>query len=477
MCKILRGGVGSRSARLEYIAESYRKEFYGMRLFGTDGVRGVANTELTAEMAFNLGKAGAYVLGKGGGKPLIIIGRDTRISGDMLEDAISAGILSMGGDVVKAGVLPTPAVAWLVRHEGADAGVVISASHNTFEYNGIKFFNRLGFKLDDAIEDEIEALALGGDGINAHIKGDRLGRLREDSGKAARAYADFLKSTLDVDVSGMKVALDCANGAAYKVAPMVFSELGARVTLIGDSPDGTNINDGCGSTRPEKLQAAVREQGADLGLAFDGDADRLIAVDEKGGIIDGDQLMYIAAKLYKSRKALKNNVITATVMSNIGLRKALAGIGCELQTTDVGDRYVLERMLKTGGVIGGEQSGHVILLDRSTSGDGILTGLQLAAAVTGLSRKPSELAGEVAIYPQVLRNVKVGNDKKLAYLHDETIRAEIKRIEADMAGDGRVLIRPSGTEPLIRVMIEGDDLGRISGMAEGLADLMLRRLG
>lgn len=447
------------------------------RLFGTDGVRGVANSELTPELAFNLGKAGAYVLSKDQQRPVVLIAKDTRISGDMLEDAISAGILAMGGNVIKAGVLPTPAVAYLVKYYQADAGVVISASHNPFEYNGIKFFNGEGFKLDDDIEDEIEDIILRNIDVNSHITGDRLGRCLEAEEDAIALYAEFLKKTADMDLSGMKLVIDCANGASYKVAEKVFRELGADVTAIHNQPDGININERCGSTHPEELQKLVVSNQADMGLAFDGDADRLIAVDELGRLIDGDKMIYICAKMLKHNEALPGDKVTATVMSNIGFHRALTNIGCNVETTQVGDRYVLESMLKTGCVIGGEQSGHIIFLNHTTTGDGILSALQLLKAVRESGIKPSVLADEVTIYPQVLKNARIKNENKKKYLSDSEISTEIERLESMMAGEGRVLIRPSGTEPLVRVMIEGKDIEHITKLAESLASLLTKRFG
>jgi phosphoglucosamine mutase len=447
------------------------------KLFGTDGVRGVANTELTAELAYRLGAAGVRVLSRKRERPVFLIGKDTRVSGDMLEDAMSAGILSMGGNVIKIGVMPTPAVAFLVRHFKADAGVVISASHNPFEYNGIKFFNGEGFKLDDAVEDEIETIVAGGFDASGHIFGDKLGRSVEAAQDALQTYGDFLKSAAETDLKGLKLVVDCANGAACGVAGRVFSELGAEVVLMGCEPDGVNINAGCGSTHPDGLRRMTAETGADLGLAFDGDADRLIAADEKGRLIDGDKILYICARRLKERGELKNDLVTATVMSNMGLGKSLEKIGCKLESTAVGDRYVLERMLRTGSVIGGEQSGHIIFLNHSTTGDGILAALQLIGAIRASSMRPSELADQALIYPQILENARVRSENKHGYMENEKIRSEIVRIEGRMAGEGRVLIRPSGTEPLVRVMLEGGDLALISGMAAGLAELITKELG
>lgn len=447
------------------------------RLFGTDGVRGVANSELTPELAFKLGKAGAYVLSRDNARPVFIIGKDTRLSGDMLEDALSAGILSVGGNVIKVGVLPTPAVAHLVRAYGADAGVVISASHNPFEYNGIKFFKWDGFKLDDDVEDEIEDIILRDRDVSSDIIGDKLGKVVEADDDALELYARYLESTIDVEIKGRKIVLDCANGASYKVAEKVYRDLGADVTVIGNSPNGTNINDKCGSTHPENLQEEVVRQGAELGLAYDGDADRLIAVDEKGRIIDGDKLICICAKMMADRGELTHNLVTATVMSNIGFHKYLESLGCKVEVTGVGDRYVLESMLKTGGQIGGEQSGHIIFRNHSTTGDGILSSLQLLQAVIMSGRKPSELADEIEIFPQVLKNARVKNENKTKYTNDPDIQNAISKIEKYMEGSGRVLIRPSGTEPLVRVMIEGQDIEQITMMAEKLAILITKRFG
>ena len=447
------------------------------KLFGTDGVRGVANSELTPELAFKLGKAGAYVLRREKERPVVLIGKDTRISGDIFEDVISAGILAMGGDVIKAGVLPTPGIAYLVRHYKADAGVVISASHNTFEYNGIKFFNGEGFKLDDDIEDEIEDIIMRDNDVSSHITGELLGRCLNADKAAEDCYADFLKSVLDVDIAGFKIVLDCANGASYKVAEKVFKDLGADVTVTANEPDGLNINLNCGSTHPEALQKTVLNMKADIGLAFDGDADRLIAVDELGRVIDGDKMMCICAKMLMDSGELFGNKVTATVMSNLGFHKAIEAIGGSVDVTVVGDRYVLESMLKTGCVLGGEQSGHIIFLKHQTTGDGILSALQLVKAVKLSGKKASELSDEITIYPQVLKNAAVKNENKKKYPADPEIKAEIERVEKLMAGEGRVLIRPSGTEPLVRVMIEGKDQTAITKLAENLADMLSRKFG
>lgn len=447
------------------------------RLFGTDGVRGVANSELTPELAFELGKAGAHVLSKDNERPTILIGTDTRISADMLEAALAAGILAVGADVISVGVMPTPAVAYLVRLYNADAGVVISASHNPFEYNGIKFFKGDGFKLDDAIEDEIEDIIIRNIEVNKYITGEKLGRHIIADEDAAQKYIDFLVASTPMDLKGIKLVLDCANGASSEIAGKVYEALGADVTVIGNTPNGLNINDGCGSTHPERLCRKVVEEGAFMGMAYDGDADRLIAVDEQGRIIDGDKVICICAEMLKKEGRLKDDLVTATVMSNIGFHKYLEGIGCRVEVTGVGDRYVLESMRKTGGVIGGEQSGHIIFLDKTTTGDGILSSLQLLQAVL-LSGKPaSALSDAITIYPQVLKNAKVKNENKTKYESDAEIRKAIEAAEARMEGSGRVLIRPSGTEPLVRVMIEGEDQAQITELAEELAKLLTKKFG
>ena len=446
------------------------------RMFGTDGVRGVANTELTPELAMSLGKAGAYVLGREYEKPLILIGRDTRISGCMLEDALCAGILSMGGNVIKVGVIPTPGIAFLVRKLDAAAGVVISASHNPFEYNGIKFFSGDGYKLDDAIEDEIEKYVKGGVPAEAEKSGESLGRLIEPDVSPVALYKEFVKSTFDGDLKGIKLVLDCANGASFVAAEDVFRELGAEVCVIADKPDGININDNCGSTHPEALEEAVLREKADMGLAFDGDADRLIAVDEKGNAVDGDRVISVCARLMKDEGRLANDSVTVTVMSNLGFHKRAEELGINVEVTSVGDRYVLENMKKTGCRIGGEQSGHMIFLDYSTTGDGMIAALQLLKAYKRYGKKLSELAAEMKVYPQVLINAHVKNENKHAYLENAEIKTAIEEAEKKMAGEGRVLIRPSGTEPLVRVMLEGSDTEKIRPLAQMLADLIESRL-
>jgi phosphoglucosamine mutase len=442
------------------------------RLFGTDGVRGVANSELTPDLAFNLGKAGAYVLRKENERPNIIIGKDTRISGDMLENALTAGILAVGGNVIKVGVIPTPAVAYLVRYYNADAGIVISASHNPYEYNGIKFFNGDGYKLDDSIEERIEDIIIRDIDPNSHLSGDEIGTCLEGEDNATEMYTRYVLSTMNMRLEGMTVVLDCANGASYITSPKIYEELGAKVITIGCNPNGININDKIGSTHPELLQKKVIEEGADVGLAFDGDADRLIVVDEKGQVIDGDKTICICAKMLKEEGKLKNNIVTATVMSNLGFHKFIEEIGAKVEVTDVGDRYVLESMLQTGCVIGGEQSGHIIFRDYATTGDGAISSLQFLRAMITSGKTASELSNEVTLYPQVLCNARVSNAYKESFRTDHEIQKMIASIESVLAGEGRVLIRPSGTEPLVRVMIEGKDEQKITTMAQDLADLI-----
>lgn len=447
------------------------------RMFGTDGVRGVANEELTAEVAFNIGKAAAYVLGKRSKRPIFVIGKDTRISGDMLENALTAGILSVGGNVMKLGVIPTPAVAYLVRYFKADAGVVISASHNPFEYNGIKFFNSEGFKLDDNIENEIEDVIYNG------IKGDKvliakdIGRCIDAKEDSLKIYTDFLLSTIDKKLDGIKIVLDLANGASYKSARIVFDTLGANLYVLSDDPNGVNINDNCGSTHPENLQKRVVELSADIGLSFDGDADRLIVVDDKGRIVDGDYILSICAKKLKDDGELNENRITASVMSNIGLHRKMAEYDIEVDTTKVGDKYILESMLKTGSVLGGEQSGHMIFLNYATAGDGVMSALQFIKAYISSGKKVSELRDEITIYPQVLVNAKVKNEKKDSVRENQEINNRIKEIEELIGDTGRVLIRPSGTEPLVRVMLEGENIETLNDYANELAKMIEEKLG
>lgn len=444
------------------------------RLFGTDGVRGIANDELTADLAYKLGRAGAFVLTEGAHKPKILVGMDTRISGDMLEAALVSGILSVGAEAICVGVIPTPAVAYLTRKYNADAGVVISASHNPVEYNGIKFFNGQGYKLRDELEDKIQSIIENNlDGVPSPT-GAELGRKIVEEA-AVEDYVEFAKSTIDSDLKGFKVALDCANGAAYEVAVDTFRQLGAEVVVINNDPDGVNINKNCGSTHPEELMDYVIRKECDLGLAFDGDADRCLAVDDKGNLIDGDFIIAICAKYLKEQGKLKDNMAVVTVMSNLGLDFAFKKEGISTIKTKVGDRYVLEEMIKDGYVLGGEQSGHIIFLDYNTTGDGLVTGLQLASIVKKSGKTLSELASMMTKLPQVLANAKVPNNMKDIHEKDREIVEEIKKIEEKLDGCGRVLIRPSGTEPLVRVMLEGKNQEQLDQMAHSLAELIEKK--
>jgi len=446
------------------------------KLFGTDGVRGVANVELTPELAFRLGKSAAYVLAKGNKKPKIIIGKDTRISCDMLEMAIASGLTSMGADVYLAGVITTPAIAYLTKQKGFDAGVMISASHNPYEFNGIKFFNSQGFKLSDQIEMEIESIIFNGEVENLPLAKDgEIGRVFNEDFKTD--YIEFLKGTLNgEDFTGLKIVLDCANGASFEIAPKVFSDLGAQATVLSNKPNGININQNCGSTHLANLREAVLKSNADFGLAFDGDADRCLAIDENGEVVDGDKIMLLLANNLKNKKMLDKDTLVVTVMSNLGLFTAAKELNISLEVTKVGDRYVLEKMIEGGFAIGGEQSGHIILLHHTTTGDGILTALHLTKLIKESGKKLSELATIMKVFPQVLRNAKVSNQKKNDYINDPVIKDYISRLEQKYNTKGRVLIRPSGTEPLVRVMIEGENLEQIENDAKELASLIEERL-
>ncbi|MFC4559607.1 phosphoglucosamine mutase [Virgibacillus kekensis] len=418
--------------------------------FGTDGVRGVANTELTPELAFKLGRFGGYAVTKGINKPKILIGRDTRISGHMLEGALVAGLLSIGAEVMRLGIISTPGVAYLTKATSAEAGIMISASHNPVEDNGIKFFRPDGFKLTDDQENEIEELMEGEDNLPRPVGAD-IGVVN-DYFEGGQKYLSFLKETIDNDFDGLRVAIDCAHGATSSLATHLFADLEADILSIGSSPDGLNINDGYGSTHPENLQAFVTEKNADIGLAFDGDGDRLIAVDENGKLVDGDKIMFICGKYMNQKGVLRHNTIVSTVMSNIGFYKALEENGMHSDKTAVGDRYVMEEMLKGGYNLGGEQSGHIIFLDHTTTGDGMLSAIQLVNVMKETDKSLSELAAEMETYPQVLKNVRV-TDKHSA-LTNPRIQEAIDEVEKEMNGEGRVLVRPSGTEPLVRVMVE-----------------------
>lgn len=433
------------------------------RMFGTDGVRGVANKDLSCELALKIGKAGAYVLTNEVHQPRILLGRDTRLSGDMLSAALTAGICSVGGDVIDVGVIPTPAMAYLARAYEADAAVMVSASHNTMEYNGIKWFDGKGFKLSDGLEDEIEKLIK--EGMDFELPtGENVGHVIIAK-RAVQEYKEFLKSTARNRFDGLTVMLDCANGAASAIAYDVFTELGARVYPRADEPDGININNKCGSTHPERLQELVAESDADAGFAFDGDADRVIATDERGNIVDGDRIMGICAKAMKAQGRLKKDTLVVTVMSNIGLKKRMTELGINVAETKVGDRYVLEEMLKEGYSIGGEQSGHVIFLDKNTTGDGMLTAIQVLDVMKSTSRRMSALANDIPIYPQVLVNVIVDNEIKHQAMEDQDLWQRIREVEGKLGSSGRVLVRASGTEPIIRVMLEGQNTDEISDCA------------
>ena len=445
------------------------------RMFGTDGVRGIANKELTSQMAYNLGRAGAYVLTEGAHKPKILVGKDTRISGDMLEAALVAGILSVGAEAIILGVIPTPAVAHLTRKYGADAGVMISASHNPVEYNGIKFFDNKGYKLPDELEDEIQRVIESGfEGVPSPVGAD-IGSSQVEVG-ALDDYIDFAKETIAVNLKGLKVALDCANGAVYKAAVRAFRELGAEVYIINDNPDGTNINEKCGSTHPEELMDYVVRKGCQVGFAFDGDADRCLAVDEKGNLVNGDFILALCGKHLKEINRLKDDTVVVTVMSNLGLDIAFKEMGINCLKTKVGDRYVLEEMIKGNYVLGGEQSGHIIFSKYNSTGDGLVTALQIASIVKKNTKPLSELCSIMKELPQVLVNAVVPNEKKNIYLEDKEIVDEIHRIESVWDGRGRVLIRPSGTEPLVRVMLEGENQEEIDKLAHNLANMILEKV-
>ncbi len=447
------------------------------KLFGTDGVRGIANKELTVDLAYRLGQAGAYVLTKEKShKPTIIIGRDTRISGEMLTAAMIAGICSVGANCISIGVVPTPAVAYLTREYEADAGVVISASHNPVEYNGIKFFNSAGYKLSDALEEEIEALVQDACQDIVLPIGTEIGRVQYRT-ESIYDYIRYAKRQVDHRFDGLKVVIDCANGASYVSAPEALRELGAEVVIIHNEPDGTNINKACGSTHMEDLKAYVIQVGADIGFAFDGDADRCLAVDEHGRLVDGDQLMAICGNYMKNKGTLKKDTIVGTIMSNLGFTLMGQEQGIDIVQTQVGDRYVLERMLEEGYNIGGEQSGHIIFLDENTTGDGLLTALHILEVMKDTGEKLSELASVMNVLPQVLVNAKVATEKKYDYVNHPDIVEMIQVLENKFKGEGRVLIRPSGTEPLVRVMIEGKNKAQLQRDANYLARRIEEVLG
>ena len=442
------------------------------RLFGTDGVRGVANDELTPLLAMQLGQAGAYVLTKENKhKPTIMVGCDTRISGDMLANALMAGICSVGANAVYVGVIPTPAVAYLTRKYKVDAGVVISASHNPVEFNGIKFFDGEGYKLPDALEDEIETIIKSGMNEIKFPIGSNVGKIKYRT-DAREEYINHSVQSVNVDLSGLKIVVDCAEGAAYYTSVEALRDLGGNIVPLHNMPDGTNINANCGSTHMQELQARVVYEKADIGLAFDGDADRLLAVDEMGNIVDGDQIMAIVGMHMKENHELVNDTIVSTVMSNLGFFLMGEKNGIHMEQTKVGDRYVLERMKEIGASLGGEQSGHIIFLKENTTGDGLLSALHLLKVIVETGKKLSELAGIMEVLPQALVNAKVPNHKKEHYMEYPEIADAIQKLNNKFAGEGRVLIRPSGTEPLVRVMIEGKNQQMIEKDAEQLAELI-----
>ncbi len=451
------------------------------KYFGTDGIRRIANTELTPELVYKVAKAGAYVLSKHTDHtPTILIGRDTRISGTLIESAMTAGFLSYGANVKLLGVLPTPAVAYLTRKLKADASVVISASHNTFEFNGIKFFSNKGTKIPDSLEEEIEEVMDSGKLEELTAKNEKIG-VSEYSFDLVNEYIYFFRKNFDDNIEkhlkdDFEVAIDTANGATYAVAERVFKELGIKHRIINNNPDGININENCGSTHLEGLKKFVVENKMSLGIAYDGDGDRCLAIDENGNEIDGDKLLAIISSNLRKKGKLNKDTIVATVMSNLGLNKYAEKNGLKLIQTKVGDRYVLEEMLKEGYNLGGEQSGHVILLDYNPTGDGILTSLMLIQTMLEENKKASELASIIKLYPQVLINAKVNSDKKYDYEKDEDIKKAINEVEEEFAGNGRVLIRPSGTEPLVRVMIEGENQEHITKRAQEIANLIEKKL-
>ncbi len=447
------------------------------KYFGTDGIRRIANTELTPELVYKVAKSGAYVLSKHTNHvPTILIGRDTRLSGTLIESAMVAGFLSYGANVKLLGVIPTPAVAYLTRKLKADASVVISASHNTFEFNGIKFFSNKGMKIPDSLEEEIEEVMESGKIEELTAVRDKIG-VYENCEDLIDEYVYFFRKNFDTNMDRINrdnfiIGLDTANGATYKVAEKIFTSLGIRYKIINNNPNGININDKCGSTHIEFLQKYVVENKLSIGFAYDGDGDRCLAVDEKGNLIDGDIIMAIIAKYLKEKEKLSKNTIVATVMSNLGLHKYAEKNGLKLEQTQVGDRYVLEKMLKEDYNLGGEQSGHIILLDYNPTGDGILTSIMLIQAVLESNKKASELVDIIKIYPQVLVNAKVDSDKKYDYDKVPEIQEAIKKLEKEFDGNGRILIRPSGTEPLVRVMIEGENQQEITKKAKEMAKLI-----
>lgn len=446
------------------------------RLFGTDGARGIANTELTPELAMNIGRAAAMVLvNKQTKHPKVLIGKDTRLSSDMLEGALTAGLCSVGANVIKLGVVPTPAVAYLVGKYEADAGIMISASHNPFEFNGIKIFNRDGFKLPDKLEEEIESIVLENSQPYPKLSGAMLGCVT-DANTAVDDYTTHVISTVDYTLDGMEIALDCSNGSSSRTAEKLFTTLGAKCHMLFDKPNGVNINDNCGSTHMENLMNYVKQHKLDCGMAFDGDADRCLAVDENGDLVDGDFIIAICAQDMKNRNILDNNAVVGTILTNMGFNKFCDNEGIKFVGTKVGDRYVLETMRAEGYNLGGEQSGHVIFLDYSTTGDGQMTAAQLLSMMNRRKEKLSTMAKLMTRMPQVMINVNVTNEGKLRLDSDEVIQNELSKAAQKLGDRGRILVRPSGTEPLIRVMTEGSDKDEISTIAESIAQIIEDRL-
>ncbi len=446
------------------------------RLFGTDGARGVANSELTCELAMKIGRAAAMVLTEScAHKPKVLIGMDTRASSHMLAAAIGAGLCSVGADVLIIDVVPTPAVAFLVKEYDYDAGVMISASHNPCEYNGIKIFQGNGYKLPDELENEIEEIILDETKLPPVVLGGDVGKISFSS-KAVDDYIFHLAMTADGDFKGMKIALDCANGSASVTARALFTRLGAKCCIINETPNGTNINENCGSTHLEQLQKFVVENKCDIGFAFDGDADRLLVVDENGEVVDGDKIIAVCSKFMKENNKLKNNTAVVTVMSNMGFFKFCEKNDINCVKTKVGDRYVLEEMVKNGYAIGGEQSGHIIFLDYATTGDGQMSAIQVLNVLKSTGKKISELASEMQVYPQVLINVRVSNFGKARLDKDEEVQLAIREASEELGDTGRVLVRVSGTEPLVRVMLEGEDYNQIKSLAESIAKVIEERL-
>ncbi len=446
------------------------------RLFGTDGVRGVANSELTCEMAMNIGRAAAMVLTNEDRRhPRVLIGKDTRKSSDMLEAAITAGLCSVGANVIQLGVVPTPAVAYLVGKYKADAGVVLTASHNPCEFNGIKIFSGDGYKLPDALEEQIEAIVLDHAATPPTPVGGDLGTVSA-APDAVRDYVDHVKSTVPFSLDGLHIAIDCANGASSRTAELLFTELGAQVDMLFDKPDGVNVNDKCGSTHMEALMEYVRTHDVDAGIAFDGDADRCLAVDEHGNFVDGDFIMAICAADMKSRGKLAKSTVVGTIMTNMGFNRFCAENDMKFSATKVGDRYVLEEMLLEGYNFGGEQSGHVIFLDFATTGDGQLTAAHLLSLMRRREAKLSSLATIMQRFPQVMVNVTTSPEGKPRFYTDDEVKESIEKVKAALGDSGRIIVRPSGTEPLLRVMVEGEDEEQINALANEVADVVRRRL-